>query len=126
MKRFGILGVLTLALVFGAHARGMATGKLELKVSPAVSMAPAYVTVRVMVEPDRENRELEIIADSGDFYRRTVMDLEGEQAPKINELKLIDIPGGEYDVSAILHDAHGVRLSAHQSIIVTSTSTELH
>ena len=72
-------------------------------------MAPAYVIVRAIVEHDADNRMLEIVADSESFYRRSVVDLDGDRAPKVNELKLIDIPGGEYDVSATLYDLHGER-----------------
>jgi len=78
--------------------------------------------VRAIVEHDSENRQLEIIADSESFYRRTVVDLDGAQAPKINELRLIDIPGGEYDVIATLYDSRGARTLARRSITVMSAN----
>jgi len=86
-------------------------------------MAPASVVVRVLVEHDAQNRQLEIVADSSDFYRRTVVDLDGEQAPKVNELRLIAIPGGEYDVSATLYDAHGALTVVRRSIVVVSPNS---
>ena len=96
--------------------------RLDLRVSPTVSIAPAQVIVRAIVEHDPENRELEIVADSLDFYRRTVVDLDGEQAPKTTELKLNDIPGGEYNVSATLTTAHGVKMTVRRSVTVMSQS----
>ena len=83
-------------------------------------MAPAYVVVKAIVEHDANNRELEIVADSENFYRRTVVDLDGAEAPKVNELRLVDIPGGEYDVTATLYDANGQRTLARRSIRVMS------
>ena len=66
------------------------------------------------------NRALEIVADSLAFYRRTVVDLDGEQAPKTTELKLNDIPSGEYEVSATLYMADGTRISVRRSVMVMS------
>jgi len=107
-------------LLFASPAQHLtrAADKLELRVSPSVSMAPASVVVRATVEHDADNRELEIVADSLDFYRRTVVDLDGEQAPKTTELRLIDIPGGEYEVTATLLDARGQKTTVRKSIVV--------
>ena len=85
-------------------------------------MAPASVIVRAIVEHDAENRELEIVADSLDFYRRTVVELDGEEAPKTTELKLVDIPGGEYAVSATLYTVHGTRMTVRRSVMVMAQS----
>ncbi len=76
--------------------------------------------VRAIVEHDADNRELEIVAESLDFYRRSVVDLDGDQAPKTTELKLIDIPGGEYEVTAILYTADGQKTMVRKSIMVMS------
>jgi hypothetical protein len=95
---------------------------LQLQVSPTVTMAPAQVRVRAIIEHDAENRALEIIADGADFYRRTVVDLDGAQAPKVNELWLQSVPGGEYEVTATLYDSRGVRTALHRTLMVTSTS----
>jgi hypothetical protein len=107
---------MTAAILSGS--KGSALEKLQLQISPTVSTAPASVIVRALVEHDAENRQLEIVADSTDFYRRTVVDLDGEQAPKVNELRLIDIPGGEYDVTATLYDSRGVRTAVRRTLMV--------
>ena len=83
-------------------------------------MAPASVIVRATVEHDADNRMLEFVADSDSFYRRSVIELDGEQAPKVNELRLIDIPGGEYEVTVTLFDAHGSRTVVRRSLTVMS------
>jgi len=114
---------LFVAIVLLTASQTQHTGALErldLRVSPAISLAPASVVVRAFVEHDAQNRELEIIADSSEFYRRTVVELDGEQAPKTTELKLIDIPGGEYEITATLYTAHGDRTSVRRAIMVMS------
>lgn len=118
-----MLGVTAAAILTAGHTQGSAVEKLHLQVSPTVSMAPAYVVVRAIVEHDADNRQLEIVADSVEFYRRTVVDLDGAQAPKVNELRLIDIPGGEYEVTATLYDSRGTRAAARQSIVVVSPNS---
>jgi hypothetical protein len=123
VKRFLILGVTAAAIFSVGHTKGSALEKLQLQVSPTISMAPASVVVRVLVEHDAGNRQLEIVADSSDFYRRTVVDLDGEQAPKVNELRLIAIPGGEYDVSATLSDSRGAQTVVRRSIMVVSPNS---
>ena len=120
VKPFLVLGAAIATILTVGHTRGIASEKLQLTVNPAVSMAPAYVVVRAIVEHDAENRQLEIVADSESFYRRTVVDLDGAQAPKINELKLIDVHGGEYEVTATLYDSRGAHTTSRRSIMVMS------
>jgi len=120
VKRFLLAGLTAATILTVGHSQGIASEKLQLQVNPAVSMAPAYVVVKAIVEHDASNRQLEIVADSDSFYRRTVVDLDGAQAPKVNELKLIDIPGGEYEVTATLYDMNGQRALARRTIMVMS------
>ena len=119
MKRL-LIGAMAGAAILTAshHHEADAAQKLQLQLSPSISMAPASVIVRAIVEHDAENRQLEIVADSSDFYRRTVVDLDGEQAPKVNELRLLSIPGGEYEITATLSDSRGVRTVAHRTLTV--------
>ena len=43
--------------------------------------------------------------------------------PKVNELRLIAIPGGEYDVSATLYDSYGAQTVVRRSIVVVSPNS---
>jgi hypothetical protein len=124
VKRFVNALLAVAVLLTGGQIRRVvhAAERLDLRVSPTVSMAPASVIVRAIVEHDAENRELEIVADSLDFYRRTVVELDGEEAPKTTELKLVDIPRGEYEVSATLYTAHGTRMTVRRSVMVMAQS----
>ena len=60
---------LVVAMVLAATAVSGAKEPLSIRVSPAFSFAPANLVIRTSVEPDAENRSMEIIADSAEFYR---------------------------------------------------------
>jgi hypothetical protein len=99
MKFRGILCGLMLA------ASGLTVGageKFTMRASPEVSFAPAHLTVRTVVEPDPDNRALEIIIDSADFYRSSLIQLEGDQAPRTSVVEFRSVPGGSYMISARL------------------------
>jgi hypothetical protein len=96
--------------------------RLRLAVTPAHSFAPATVRIRATVEPSAENRVLAIVADGEDFYRSSEIQLDGDQSPKTTELQFSNLPGGEYEVTAVLIDALGhQRAIAHQAARVMST-----
>ena len=80
---------------------------LKLAVTPAQSFAPATVRIRARIEPSAANRMLTIVADGADFYRSSEIQLDGDSAPKTVELRFSDLPGGEYEVYAVLTDAFG-------------------
>jgi hypothetical protein len=101
-----------------------ATERVTLRVTPSVSQAPALVRVTTYVERDPSNRWLEVIADSGQFFRSSRINLEGNQAPRVTEVVLKDLPGGEYTVTAILVDNLGHTSSAHRSVTVVPSATD--
>ena len=97
---FGIL-MLTTTLPLGAGERIM------IKVSPAVSFAPANLIVRTMIVADADNRAVEIIAESSDFYRSSQIQLEGDKAPRTTMFEFRSLPQGTYEVRANLIGAGG-------------------
>ena len=76
--------------------------KISLRASPEISYAPATLTVRTAIEPDPANRALEIVVDSPDFYRSSLIQLEGDHAPRTSVVQFRAVPGGSYQVSARL------------------------
>jgi hypothetical protein len=93
--------------------------QLRIAVSPAVSFAPSSVDIRARVVPNAENRALEVIAESEDFYRSSLISLEGENAPATITFAFRGLPGGDYLVSAILTDGGGrQRAMARQQLTV--------
>jgi hypothetical protein len=103
---------LVLALSFAAVGPAVdATEKLTMKTSPNVAYAPAHLTVRATVEADAANRALEIVIDSGDFYRSSLIELDGDNAPRTSILEFRGIPSGDYLVSAQLFGQGGEALA---------------
>jgi hypothetical protein len=68
--------ILMLSTIFALTTISATGGEpLTIAVSPSVSFAPANLNVRVRVVPDAQNRTLEVIADSGEFYRSSQIPL---------------------------------------------------
>ena len=81
--------------------------KMTMKVSPAVAFAPANLIVRAVVTADADNRAIEIVAESQDFYRSSLIELEGDRAARTNMFEFRSLPPGTYEVRAMLLGAHG-------------------
>ena len=75
-----------------------------MAVSPAQSFAPTNLTIRVHVEPDADNRALEVVAESGAYYRSSRMQIDGAEAPRTISFEIRNLPGGDYDVRGALID----------------------
>jgi hypothetical protein len=91
-----------------------ASEKLSVRVSPAVAFAPANLNVRATIASDPDNRSIEIIAESTNFYRSSEIQLDGESAPRTTLLQLRSLPGGEYSVRAVLRGPGGHELASTQ------------
>jgi hypothetical protein len=91
-----------------------ADARLSMKVSPAVAFAPANLTMRATIVPDSRNRILQITAESDDYYRSSDIQLDGERAPRTTLVYFRSVPGGVYQVSALLKDERGEELASAQ------------
>ena len=100
---------LVVAMVLTATPVARAKEPLSIRVSPAFSFAPANIVIRTSVEPDAENRSIEVIADSAEFYRSSTMTLEGDRAPKTMMVQFRSVPPGDYEVTAMLIGVDGHR-----------------
>jgi hypothetical protein len=95
-------------------------------VNPSVAIAPTMLAISVKVVPQVSNRALEIVVDSGDFYRLSRIQLEGDQGPVVNNLKIDRVPAGEYEVTATVIGNDGRRgTSARARAEVMSTRSSL-
>jgi hypothetical protein len=116
--RFFVLG-----LMLAATTAAGASQPLVIKVTPAVSFAPADLIVQTRVEPDAENRSMEVVAESTDFYRSSTIALEGDRAPRTTRFDFRGLPQGEYDVTVTLTGADGRRRSiAHSNVNVVASA----
>ena len=86
--------------------------RITMKVSPAVAFAPANLVVRATIEVDAENRSVEIVAESPDFYRSSEIQLEGERAARTTTFEFRSLPPGTYEVRAKLFGADGQQRAA--------------
>jgi hypothetical protein len=105
----------TAAMPLGAKTRDL----LAIRVSPAVSFAPANLVVRVMIESDQSNRAIEIIAESPEFYRSSSIELDGNRAPRTSLFEFRSLPSGTYEVTATLLGPGGEeRASVRQQVAI--------
>jgi hypothetical protein len=82
---------------------------LTLQVSPTMTAAPAFIRVRALVESHEDNRSLEIVAQSPQFFRSSTIDLDGRNAPPLTVIEYPNMPPGFYDVTAVLVGTNGQR-----------------
>ena len=103
-----LLGILmtSTTLPIGAGER------ITMKVSPAVSFAPANLVVRTTIEADAGNRAVEIVAESPDFYRSSEIQLEGDRAARTTTFEFRSLPPGTYEVRAKLLGVDGQQRAA--------------
>jgi len=90
--------------------------RLTMKLAGTVAFAPADLVVRTTVPADDDNRAIEIVAESIDFYRSSEIQLEGARAPRTTMFHLRSLPGGSYEVRAILKGPGGRRLASVQGL----------
>ena len=85
--------------------------RLTLRVSPAVSFAPANLVVRATIQADRANRSVEVVAESNDFYRASEIELDGENAPRTNTFEFRSLPSGTYEVRVTVRGDSGQQIA---------------
>ena len=81
--------------------------QLDVRVTPRFALAPADVLIRVVIDPDDDNRQIEVAIESLLYYRSSMIDLEGARAPRVNELWFRQLRAGDYELRVLLLDAGG-------------------
>jgi hypothetical protein len=125
MKRVVLIGLLTAtaALPLGAKEREPMT----IRVTPAVSFAPANLIVRATIENNAANRGFEIVAESEDFYRSSQIELNGDEAPRTTMFEFRSLPPGTYEVRAVLYGVSGdARAEVRQQVNVIASGAIGH
>jgi hypothetical protein len=120
MKTRVPLAALTIIGMLSASGTTGASEKLTLRVTPNVSSAPSTVIVKATVARNSDNRWLLIEADSGDFFRSSEIQLDGDKAPLVTEIRLPNLPGGEYTIVATLRDSMGEQTIVRRTALVLS------
>jgi hypothetical protein len=110
---------IAVSVVLMAPARPLDGGQpLMLQVSPLMAAAPAFISVRAVVEANDDNRALEIVAQSSEFFRSSRIDLEGRAAPPLSVVQYPNLPPGTYDVTAVLIGTQGQRAAVTRVVRV--------
>jgi hypothetical protein len=121
MKKLATLAAVCAYLLAGA---GTLNGgqPLTLQVSPAMAPAPAFISVRAHIEANDENRYLDIVAQSPDFYRSSRVSLDGGRAPRLSVFEFPSLPEGLYEISGTLVGSGGKRASVTRLVRVVWSS----
>lgn len=114
--------LLVIGVVMLVATTGAAGDRVSLRVRPTVSFAPANLVVHTTVEPNPDNRALELIADAPGFFRSSEIQLDGANAPRTTLVQLRGLPTGEYAVRAVLKGV-GNRQLAFAQVRVNVTET---
>jgi hypothetical protein len=115
----------TKALVFCVFAVALplnAGERLAMRITPVMAFEPAILTVRTVIEADIENRTLEIVAQSADYYRRSSIQLDGANAPRLNVFEFRNLPTGIYDVMSILVGSDGEQATVSRRFHVAAAA----
>ena len=116
-----------LALAAGLQASGIHDQETEpalrASVRPRIGQAPAVVIIEVLVEPASENRFLDFVVDSGDYYRSSRVQLTGAAAPRVSVVEFRAVPAGAYDVRISMSGEAGtVRARLHERFVVACSA----
>jgi len=105
---------LTAALPALSHVEAAAAsrGPVDARVEPPAARAPSDVLIEAIVEPDADNRYVEVVIDSGAFFSSSRIELDGERAPRKKEVRFRKLPAGSYKVSVTLVGTDGRRGTA--------------
>ena len=94
---------------------------LRMEVSPTVARAPAVLTVRVNVAAAADNRRLQVVAESADFYRSSEIQIDGTNNPRVNVFEFRNLPTGLYQVTGMLVGVNGRRALVSRTAKVEPT-----
>jgi hypothetical protein len=81
----------------------------SISVAPLVAFAGADMRIVVRVQPDAGNRRLQLSVDAPTFYASTERQLDGKDGARAHTFNLHELPAGDYEITAVLEGADGVR-----------------
>ncbi len=116
MKHLAVVGLAVLCALAPADSSG--GQRLAIRVSPAVALAPASLSVRATIEPNDDNRTLTVVVDSPTYRRSSEISLDGRASERVTVIELHDVPPGLYEVRAKLLGPSGELASAMQLVKV--------
>jgi hypothetical protein len=85
---------------------------LTMRVTPMTGLAPATLVIDAVAERDPANRALQIQVESAEYYRSSLVQLDGDQAPRTTTIRYDNVPGGTYEVRVVLLGSNGQQRAA--------------
>jgi hypothetical protein len=122
MTRLAIIAVTAGVCLLGGGRSVDSAQPLSLEVSPVVAPGPAFVRLRALVEPNDDNRSLDIVAQSAEFYRSSHVDLDGRNSPRIAVVEYPRLPPGRYEITGVLVGVGGKRATAMRNVQLVATA----
>jgi hypothetical protein len=115
-----ILRRLFIACAVGTAAvpSGVAAPVVELQLSAHVLFAPGAVRITVMIEPNADNRALQIELDGESMYSASELPLEGSGEKRLHQFFFNDVPAGHYTIRAEVRSTRAVRGTAKENLEV--------
>jgi hypothetical protein len=101
------VALLAAAVTFAATTAMHGSERISLRVTPSVALSPADATINAIVEPNTANRAIEVVADSGGYFRRSEAELDGDRAPRANQFHFTSLPAGVYQIRVAVKGASG-------------------
>jgi hypothetical protein len=111
--RVALLVTATIAATISMHG----SERMSIRVSPRVSFAPANLTINAMVEPNAANRGIEVVVDSGGYFRSSEIGLDGDRAPRANQFRFPSLPAGAYRIRVAVKGASDEELGSAEAEI---------
>ncbi len=122
---FGRAAVILAALGLAATSPLRAGEPLTMRVSPTVAMAPATLIITTRAEPDAANRVLQIQVESQNYYRSSLIEVDGEEAAASRTVNYDGVPGGTYEIRATLFGQAGkIRAAMIRRVQIVSTDPD--
>jgi hypothetical protein len=116
MKKLSTVALLCVLATAAPHLNG--NQRLAIRVTPAIALAPAVLTIRATIEPSDDNRRLSIEIDSPTYHRSSEIPLDGKNSQRTNIVELKGLPIGLYEVRAVLVGASGPIANSMQLVKV--------
>jgi hypothetical protein len=99
---FPALAFAALGLAALVEVPAFANQPLTVRVSPHIALEPATLNIDLTVERNSDNRALRLSVESDNYYRSSLVQLEGDDAPRVTTMRYSSVPAGSYEVKATL------------------------
>ncbi len=108
-----------LGLVALLEAPTFANQPIAVRVTPHVALEPATLSIDLIVERNSDNRALQLSVESDNYYRSSLVQLDGDDAPRVTTVRYGSVPAGSYEVKAtVLGPGERARATSSQYVEV--------